>query len=557
MLAFLKVENLALIESLEVEFSAGFTCLTGETGAGKSVLMGALSLLAGARGNKTLVRRGAEDCTVQASLFFEEPATIDSLLQEMELPATDSGNLNLYRRFALNKPQRIQINGTLATLAQLETIGQHWLELHDPDEPRRLFEPSRQLELVDASARHPQLLEDYATAWQAWQEILSEIGVLEQESSLSPDEADFLQRQVDELRALDLSDDGLALLESRFQRATHAREIGELASALTDSIEGDGGALNGLARAAALLRQLHKLDPGGAEAHLQRMETLVIEAGDLARDLAGVYADTALEPAEVAAIEQEMAQWLTLKRRHGGSPTAVREKLASMEKRIEARGDLEGTLTRLRKAAADKEKAARQVAEKLHQSRQKAAAQLAKKVTGLLLRLGFKKPSFLIELQPLPAMRADGGSAATFLFSGTAGQPALPLNRIASSGEAARVALALKTALVEADRSAVLVFDEIDANVGGEVGREIGRELARLAGTNQVFAITHLPQVASLAGHHFCIEKQQDKDHAEILLRRVEGHSEERIAEIARMLGDRHSATARQHALELIGAKGC
>lgn len=554
MLSFIKVENLALIETLEVEFSPGFTCLTGETGAGKSVLMGALSLLAGARGNKTLVRGGAESCTVQAALFFEDPAAVDALLAALELPPTDAGTLSLFRRFALSKPQRILINGNLATLAQLEKLGQHWLELHDPDEPRRLFEPARQLEIVDAYARHPELLREYGEAYEAWREVLREIGVLEQESALSPEEAEFLERQVEEMRAVDLTEEGLADLESRFQRATHAREISELAAALGERLEGEEGALPQLSRAAALLQQLNTLDPAGSQAHMQRLNSLLIEAGDIARDLAGSYGEISLEPAELAAVEAEMAQWLTLKRRHGGSGAAVRQKRADLEKRLASRSDLEGTLKRLRGQAAEKQAAAGKRAEQLYASRQTAAARLAEKVTGLLRRLGFKKPGFSIQLEPVPTLRPDGNAAVSFLFSGTVGQAQLPLNRIASAGEAARVALALKTAVVEADRPAVLVFDEIDANVGGEVGREIGRELARLAGMNQVFAITHLPQVASLADHHFCIEKRQEEEHAEIVLRALAGTPEERVAEIARMLGDRHSATARQHAAELLRA---
>jgi len=248
-----------------------------------------------------------------------------------------------------------------------------------------------------------------------------------------------------------------------------------------------------------------------------------------------------------------MKLWMGIRRRHGGSVESVIEKCEEMEEKLAAQGDVEGTLKRLHQEEGSMREDLKKLGDQLTSKRKKVAKTLAAKVAELLGRLGFKKPLFRIEIEEEHTWTERGTSTCEYLFSGTAGQAAMPLGKVASSGEIARVTLALKTVLAAVDHTAVLVFDEIDANVGGEVGREIGRELSRLAEENQVFTITHLPQVAAMAASHFVVTKNQSDEAASVSLEELAKGKGERIDEIARMLGDRKSKTARSHAEELLG----
>ncbi|MBC2601030.1 DNA repair protein RecN [Puniceicoccus vermicola] len=554
MLQFLKVENLALIDSVEMECHPGFTAVTGETGAGKSVIMGALSLLSGRRADRSMIRKGAEFCEVQASLFFREPSRVNAAMQEAGLQPMEDGELVLHRKIQAAGGQRILVNGQVAALGQLAALGDVWLELHGPEAPLALFHRAAQVDLLDAFAGNGALRETFSDIFHQWSQLKAKIERIENEGSLSEDEQTYLQSQIEEIRMLNISQEWLEKLESDFHRVSNAREIDQRLSGLEDALSGPKGAPGRLADVYRCGNKLRELVPDEVGPHMDRLDALMVDLNDLFGELEALRSVLEVDGYEIEEVENNMKLWMGVRRRHGGSVEAVLEKCEEMEERLASQGNIEGTLAKLGKEEKALRDQLESVGAQLTEKREKISGPLAKKVTELLTRLGFKKPAFRIEVEPVSTWTERGTSSCEYLFSGTAGQAAMPLGKVASSGEIARVTLALKTVLAAVDHTAVLVFDEIDANVGGEVGREIGRELSRLAEDNQVFTITHLPQVAAMASSHFVVTKDQSDDSAAVSLRPLSEDRGERIDEIARMLGDRKSKTARSHAEELLGS---
>ncbi|MDF3059433.1 MAG: recN, partial [Rariglobus sp.] len=259
------------------------------------------------------------------------------------------------------------------------------------------------------------------------------------------------------------------------------------------------------------------------------------------------------DPEQAEQLQANMNTWLEVKRKHGGDVRAVIEARDDMRRRLDIQGDLEGTLIRIEKKIADAERAARKEATVLRGMREKASRELAKIAAASIAQLGFKKADFQIRIVPLDQLGLAGDCGVEFLFSPNVGEPVLPLNRVASSGELARVMLALKTVLADLDDVPVLVFDEVDANVGGEIGRVVGEKMAGISKGHQVLCITHLPQVAAQGDSHLVVEKDQSKDRAVVTIAPIQANRKARVSELARMLGDRTAKSALAHAEELLG----
>lgn len=539
------------MDAAELDFGPGFTAVTGETGAGKSVLLGALSLLAGNRAEKTLIRQGQEQCRVEAMLHFASPARLDALLEALGLPPCEDGQLVLSRTLHKTKPPRIHINGAVSTLGALKELGEAWVDFHGPGEPQKLFAEKHQLAMLDQYAGNEEALQDYAADYARWRHTIGERDALRQAERLSDDEADFIRSQLDTIDAVDPTEDSIAELERDYARADRAQELASLASELENGLGGEEG-LSG--RAGPMLRsaqELAEIDPAAQELQ-RRLEALIIELEDLAAEFAHLGEGADRDEEAAAELQERMSQWLSLKRKYGPTPADVQAKREALSKRLENQGDIETTLKKLHTKATELEKTLRNKAADLRKAREQAAKELAKQVKCLLTRLGFQRAGFSIEIRSTDELTATGDSSCQFLFAPNAGQALLPLNKIASSGETARVMLALKAVLAAADATPLLVFDEVDANVGGEIGAEVGRELAELAGAHQVLCVTHLPQVAAYGRQHLVVEKVQSAKTTRISLSPLHDDGEAREAEIARMLGDRKSASARKHARELL-----
>ena len=550
MLQYLTIRDLAIIEHLELDWHSGFTCVTGETGAGKSILLGALNLLAGGRSDKSLIRSGASSCSVEAQLFFKDSALVDALLETYGLPLCDEGQLLIRRSVFKNKVARIHINGTLATRGALEVLGEHWIDFHGPGEHQQLLKESYQLTLIDLYADHGSLINAYQKSFRLWHELGEEIESLRLAEKLSPDEQDYLRHQIEAIDAVNPEDSVIEELEQTFNRVMHHRELIENASRLHDGILGDEGALSDLYE----LRQHADVLAGilsKAQELSSRFSSVMIELEDIASEYEALAQGDDFDEQALEQVQERMSAWLDLKRRYG-EPAQLREKRIELAQKLESQGDIEGTLKRLDKERAVAEIQARKDAEALRESRQRAGLALCKRVNTLLKSLGFKTAGIAVEFVLAKTLHDYGLHKPAMSFAPNPGAPAQALSKIASSGEAARVMLAIKTALADKEATPVLVFDEVDANVGGEVGKAVGRALAQLGERHQVLCITHLPQVASLAKTHIRIVKESTSDKTQMRIDSLDTDKDARVDELARMLGDRNSKTAREHALELL-----
>jgi DNA repair protein RecN (Recombination protein N) len=555
MLQFLRIHNLALLDHAELEFGAGFTAVTGETGAGKSVLLGALSLLAGNRADKTVIRQGAESCEVEGVLFFSGAALarVNALLEQLGLPACEDGTLVLRRTLSQTKAPRLQINGALATLGALQSLSEAWVDFHGPGEPQKLFQEKHQREMLDAFGKLESTVAKFGEAYQVWRAGLREAEELAGAGRLSPDEIEFGRLQIARIDELDPTPESLAALERDFNRQSKAQELAELAAQLESGLvseEGFAPKFPPLVRAA---RKLAELDPAVLPL-AQRLEAAIVDLQEVGGDFGRLVAELEFDEKTVQALQERMSRWLELQRRYGADPAIVRAKRDELARKIAAQADIEGTLAKLATESAMREKALRHEAAKLRSARAEAAATLEKKAARLLKGLGFKQAGLEIIVTATPELYDHGDSQVQILFAPNPGQSALPLHKIASSGETARLMLALKAVLAEADATPLLVFDEVDANVGGEIGAEVGRELAALGVRHQVLCVTHLPQVAARATRHFVVEKNQSARATNIVLRELQANTAARVDELARMLGDRSAKSAQQHAKTLLAA---
>lgn len=553
MISYLKISNLALMHEVELEFERGFNVITGETGAGKSVLLGALSILAGNRVPKTIVRAGTQQCDIEAIINLV-PATlsrVNAFLELNGLPTCEDNQLVLKRSVNVSKAGRIFINGGLATLAQLNALGNEWIDFHGPGEPQKLFHENYQLQLLDLFGGNAKMLATYRERYQIWRDALAEIETIRTQEKFSEDELAFAQTQLDAFNALDLSDEAIAELESQYAQLSHAQELEQLLSGIENAL-GDDGLAGTLSQGIRLANEISEILPA-AGTLAERVNSLAIEIEDLRSEYARLQNNSQFDEETIAEINERMNTWLELRRKYGPAPEQVRAKRDALAERIERQSDIEGALERAIANAEKIENELRELAGTLHQTRAKAAKKLMGTAMENLKELGFKKAVLALDLNVAGTLTETGYTRCNFLFSANVGQEPLPLNQIASAGETARVMLALKAALAEVDATPVLVFDEVDANVGGEIAVHVARKLAAIAGTHQVFCITHLAQVAALGDHHFCVEKTQDKISTTIdIFSLGNGATAAREDELARMLGDRNSKAAHEHAKELL-----
>jgi len=552
MLQSLRIRNLALLEEVELDFETGFTAVTGETGAGKSILLGALSLLAGARADKTVIRQGAPATDVEAALFFTDSRKLDEALAGLDLPPCDDGVLILKRSLPRDKAPRISVNGGMATLNALQALGEYWIDFHGPGEPRRLLKEGCQRELLDLFAKNGTELGKYRLHYRAWRELVDEHTRLAGAEKLSADQIEFLRVQLAKMDELELTDEAVATLERDYQRQQGAREIVQLASGLSNGLSGEEGLLGRLAALLRDARELGSLDPA-SQPLVERLLSASVELGDLDAEFSSLAQSLDFDPEQAEELQARMNAWLEVKRKHGAKVGAVIAARDEMRRRLELQSDVEGSLARLEKQIAEALKLARKLAGELRVTREKAAVQLARAGARVIAQLGFKKADFRVQLTPLAELGPEGDCGVEFLFSPNVGEAPLPLNRVASSGELARVMLALKTVLAGIDDVPLLVFDEVDANVGGEIGRIVGEKMADIAEKHQVLCVTHLPQVAAQARNHFVVTKDQSGERASVEISAIHEERKRRISELARMLGDRNARSALAHAEELLG----
>jgi len=550
-LASLRIRNLALVEDITWEMPPGFVAVTGETGAGKSVILGALKLILGERADKSLIRTGADFCTVEAAFENADDPRLAKALNEQGAEPCEEGRLIIKRTLTAEGAGKQFVNGSACNVNLLRTIGADLIDLHGPHDHQSLFSRDHQTLILDSFAGSDELREKYAALRRTLLSLENEQrSILEGEQS-AVREIELLEHQTKEIDSAALQPGEEEKLVSRQRTAANSRRIEELCGQMISGLsEDENSATERLSQIARLARELQRIDPGAASIVTQC--EAVFEAIKEASDDIQSYVSKLEQAGEgLAEVEARLDLIQSLKRKYGTTIEEVitfgenaASRLGELRNREQRRGDLDGEIEAARKAMLEQ-------GGKLGAKRKDGAKKLAVQVQRGLKDLGFLKSEFSIQLDPAAEPGPKGLELAEFLFVPNPGEPPRPLRAIASSGEISRVMLALKGVLAEQDGVPVLVFDEIDANVGGEIASRVGEKMRELGRSRQVLCITHLPQVAASAAAQFVVTKEVKDGRTRTLL--SETKSQSREEEIARMLGGKN-ASALAHAKTLLQA---
>ena len=558
MLAELRIVNFALIEQLHIQFQSGFTVLTGETGAGKSLLIDAIALLVGGRGSAEQIRSGEEEAQLEASFHLPASHPLLGQLRGMDVLGAHDRDLVLKRILSRSGRHRVYVNGGLSSLRVLEELGGTLVDVHGQHEQQSLLAPARQLEAVDAFGSLQSMRELYEAAYRDWKDLEAQLDALRRAGADRIRLEELLRFQAQEIEQAALSTDEEGRLQAERLRLGHAHRLRELAETTYGELQADErGILNGLARIGRLLAELGQTDPA-----MKDCESQVREAGIQLKELSGCLRDYAADldadPARQALVEDRLDLIQRLKAKYGGSVEAVLGSGLRAREDLQAMQDHDSRIEDLTKRLHTVERDIITRAEQLTKRRREAAKRLTAQVTKELSALKMEHTTFDIAVaaeETTDRFGPTGCDRVEFLLSSNVGEPPRPLNRIASGGELSRIMLALKTVLAERDSVPVLVFDEVDAGVGGAVAAAMGTRLRKLGVFHQVFCITHLPQVASQAEHHLLVAKGQDGKRTTTSVKALTGLGREE--EIARMIGgETVTSKVRATAAELIdGAK--
>lgn len=549
MLSFLKIKNLALVDDLTWELGPGLVGVTGETGAGKSIIVGALKLVLGERADRTLIRAGEDACTVEASFHLKDPRAVNAVLEGAGLEKCQDGELLIKRVVSLSGANKQFINCSPVTINVLKSAGEFLVDLHGPHDHQSLNSRERQLEMLDKHAGIEDAVAKYGAAWRQWREAASELEALRNSERASQQQIDVLKHQIGEIAAAKLKAGEDEEIEARHRVSANSARLIELCNGIVEHLGEGAESVQAMLRdVAKMAHELEKIDPGAARL-FEEFESAQITLREMESSVRDYADEMELDPKEFARLEERMGVIQSLRRKYGPTVAAVLEFKSDAEAslaKIEGRGEEIG---RLEKLAAERGAEVAKLGRQISKKRAEAAPKLAKEVAGHLADLGFKRSVFEAQLAAHEGPRAHGCEEVDFLFAPNPGEPLKPLRLTASSGEMSRVLLAVKSALARQDAVPLMVFDEIDANVGGNIAEAVGRKMAELGRTHQVIAITHLPQVASLAKSQFVVAKEIEGNRTRSKIEEATGAA--RVDELARMLGGR-TESARKHAESLL-----
>ena len=551
-LTLLRIKILALVEDLEWQMAPGLIAVTGETGAGKSIIIGALQLLLGERADKSLIRTGAEACSVEAIFSGDDLQGLNPQLVKAGIEPCES-DLIVKRTLSNSGNNRQFVNGSPTTLSIVKNLGDKLVDLHGPHDHQSLLSPDKQLALLDSFAHAREQLGEYRNHYLQMQTSVAEHAALNTAETAREQELDLLRHQISEISAANLVAGEEEEIEARYKLTSNSKRLIELASAIAHRLsEADDSVLSQLAETQRLLRELEKIDNSVAQFSSAHAAS-VIELSEIARSLSSHAEKLDLDPAQLSALEQRVSLFETLKRKYGGS---IAEVIAFGERAAERLHKIEGRDAELERLAGEVEIARanlNRAGQALRKLRVKVAPKLSENVRHNLRDLGFRQSEFEVKLAALDEPWPNGFDSVELLFSPNPGEPLKPLRTIASSGEISRLMLAIKSALAAHDEIPLLVFDEIDTNVGGEIAHAVGAKMQTLGRVHQVICITHLPQVAATASSHFVVTKEVVRGRTFSNLQEVTAKA--RREEIARMLGGK-SESALQLASSLLKDKG-
>ena len=553
MLSTLRIRNLALVTDLTLELGAGYNAISGETGAGKSILIGALNLVLGERADRTLIRAEADQCTVEAAFDVAKlNAPLADFLEMHGLEPCEENQLLLKRTFTGAGSNRQFVNGSATTLAVLKQIGEWLVDMHGPHDHQSLLHPARQLDILDAFGGLQKPRADFAALMRRRTEIENAKSDLVVDEATYAQQLDLLRFQVKEISDAALNPAEEENLDANYQRASNSARLLELCQSARQLVsETDGSLLDHSGNLGRVLADLQQFDESAA-ALVELHEHARANLQELQNELTA-YADRVdIDPAQLHALEERVNLTQSLKRKYGGSIEAVLEFGAEVTKKLAVLESRDEELARLNAELEKLETELLAAGKKLSAQRKKLIPKLTQAVTIHLNDLGFAQSQLDVALTTTTAAgeaKATGLDMVEFQFAPNPGEPARPLRAIASSGELARVMLALKTVLAAEDSIPVLIFDEVDANIGGETAHAVGERMRQIADQRQVLCITHLAPVAAVAQTHYVVSKAVIDGRTESNITPLDVHA--RIEELARMLGGQSTA-ARKHAEELL-----
>lgn len=550
-LRHISLRDFVIVRELDLNLSQGFSVLTGETGAGKSILIDALQMALGERADSGAVREGATRCEVSAE--FDCPAQAHAVLEDAGFEVSDT--LLLRRSVDTQGKSRAWVNGSQATATQLRALGEMLLDIHGQHAWQSLTRPDAVRGLLDAYAGLN--TEGLKSAWHAWRQAQQAVQTARNAQDSLSREQERLAWQIGELDKLAPALDEWDELNSHHTRLSHAQALIDAGQNAIGSLDGDEasrlgkatGALGLLSQAIAQLQDQAHVEPE-FQSIAEVLQSSLAQAEDAAHSLQTYLRKTDLDPDRLKELDQRMSQWLSLARRYKRPPEELAALLASWKQELnalEAASDLEGLEAQEKSASL----AYQTEAKKLSQQRKKAAPKLAQAVTSAMQNLGMQGGRFEVTLISLEQAAQHGLEDIQFLVAGHAGSTPRPVGKVASGGELSRIALAIAVTTSELGEAGTLIFDEVDSGVGGAVAETVGRLMKQLGMHRQVLAVTHLPQVASCADHHLLVSKASSKEGVSSSVTPIAG--EQRVTEIARMLGgEKLSATTLAHAREML-----
>lgn len=546
MLRALHIRDFVIVEEAEIVFGPGFTVFSGETGAGKSILIDALALTLGGRADAGMLREGATRTDISA--VFDASEAQRGWLAERDIDATDE--LVLRRVVDTQGRSRGYINGVPATVAQLRELGDQLIDIHGQHAHQSLLRADAQRDLLDAHGGHAELRQAVAQAWKSWRQGAARLEAAERDASTLATERDRLQWQADELDRLDLKPQEWDTLQAEHDRLAHAQSLLEGAQQTLAALDDDEDALQSrLTAATQRISQLLRHDPSLKTVY-DELDSARIAVAEAVSDLQSYLDKLDLDPQRLAEVENRMGTAFDLARKLRVEPDGLaplRETLHQQLREMEEAADLDT----LRRQTEQAEAAYRQSATQLSTARRKAAKDLGKRVSEAMQQLAMQGGKFEVQLHE---SAASGGGLETveFAVAGHAGTTPRALAKVASGGELARISLALSVIASRAARVPTLIFDEVDSGVGGAVAEVVGRLLRELGERHQVLCVTHLPQVAACASMHYQVSKTEDKGTTRSRIAELD--NSERVEEIARMLGGiKLTETTRKHAREMLG----
>jgi DNA repair protein RecN (Recombination protein N) len=550
MLTFLQIRNFAIIESLDLEFSDGFTCITGETGAGKSILVGALGLLCGERADTSAVRSGSDRAELSAGFELDENSAALTWLREAEL---DEGATCLLRRVLGRNRSRAWINGTAVTVQQLTELGSLLIEIHGQNEHIRLLQRDEQFRLLDGSGDYESALARTGEKYRDWRALEKEKRELLSATPLDAGDRELLQYQVRELESDMLADEDFLAAEAEYRLLQRGSELGEALERAWQGLSADAsGTIPVLHRLAAGLEPHRELDPEIASAAKLLQEAL-INLDEAGSSIQHALSRLDTSPEALQELELRISRQHDLARKHRSDPAQLGLVLERLRKRLEQADSAEARLSELDPALDAALQAYRDAAGALSEQRRLRAEKLSAEVTALMQELGMAGGCFEIRLEHEPerSPTPNGNDTLHWLVSANPGIAPGPLRKVASGGELSRISLALKVAAGSGD-AAAQVFDEVDAGIGGDTAHAVGALLRSLSNGGQALCVTHLAQVAVFADRQIRVEKSASERETRVASRLL--GDGDRVDEIARMLGGQLSDQSRAHAAEMLDA---